>query len=83
MLKDEQKHVTVAPDTVNVAADDEGYYQIILGEYLDGGRYQVYATVGKGMFSIVVKARVFDPETDKERPIGEVAIKIVRSQESM
>lgn len=78
-----KKVTTIAPETMDTAADEEGYYQIILGESLDGGRYQVFALVGKGMFSNVVKARVFDPDGDKERPVGEVAIKIVRSQESM
>ncbi|KAF4578245.1 U4/U6 small nuclear ribonucleoprotein prp4 [Pleurotus pulmonarius] len=63
------------------AADSEGYYSIILGEQLDGGRYQVFSSLGKGMFANVVRARVLqgDPnETGKE-----VAIKIVRCQESM
>ncbi|KAG8708085.1 U4/U6 small nuclear ribonucleoprotein prp4 [Ceratobasidium sp. 394] len=58
--------------------DPEGYYQIILGELLDNGRYQVFSTLGKGMFSAVVRARVMD-----ENPNREVAIKIIRSQESM
>ncbi|KAA1475862.1 kinase-like protein [Dentipellis sp. KUC8613] len=67
--------------TLDSAADAEGYYQIILGEQLDGGRYQVFSSLGKGMFANVVRARVLqgDPgETGKE-----VAIKIIRSQESM
>ncbi|KAG9080889.1 U4/U6 small nuclear ribonucleoprotein prp4, partial [Ceratobasidium sp. 370] len=72
--------VVKAPDaTLNMEADDpEGYYQIILGELLDNGRYQVFSTLGKGMFSAVVRARVMD-----ENPNREVAIKIIRSQESM
>ncbi|KAG8804783.1 U4/U6 small nuclear ribonucleoprotein prp4 [Serendipita sp. 398] len=78
-----KKITTIAPDTMDTAADEEGYYQTILGEHLDAGRYQVFALVGKGMFSNVVKARVFDIEGDKDKVIGEVAIKIVRSQESM
>jgi serine/threonine-protein kinase PRP4 len=61
------------------AADPEGYYTIILGEQLDGGRYQVFSSIGKGMFANVVRARVLTGED-----VGkEVAIKIVRSQESM
>jgi serine/threonine-protein kinase PRP4 len=69
---------------MDTAADEEGYYQIILGEQLDGGRYKVYALVGKGMFSNVVRAREYDLDAEeKEKPIGEVCIKIVRSQESM
>ncbi|KAG9008605.1 U4/U6 small nuclear ribonucleoprotein prp4 [Tulasnella sp. JGI-2019a] len=67
--------------TVDAAADPEGYYQIILGEALDSGRYQVFSSLGKGMFSAVVRARVVNGEKDE---IGkEVAIKIIRSQESM
>ncbi|KAG7096532.1 hypothetical protein E1B28_003960 [Marasmius oreades] len=68
--------------TTDSAADAEGYYSIILGEQLDGGRYQVFSSLGKGMFANVVRARVLQPEPDE--PIGrEVAIKIVRCQESM
>ena len=63
------------------AADSEGYYQVILGEQLDGGRYQVFSSIGKGMFANVVRARVLQNETGE---VGkEVAIKIIRSQESM
>jgi serine/threonine-protein kinase PRP4 len=61
------------------AADPEGYYTIILGEQLDAGRYQVFSSIGKGMFANVVRARVLTGEDMGK----EVAIKIVRSQESM
>ena len=57
--------------------DAEGYYRVMLGETLDEGRYQVFANLGKGMFASVVRARDVR-EKDKE-----VAIKIVRVQESM
>ncbi|GAA5966300.1 hypothetical protein JCM3765_005248 [Sporobolomyces pararoseus] len=68
--------------------DPEGYYKVILGEVLDGGRYLVQANLGKGMFSSVVKAKdlgedgkgIYKPEDGEKR---EVAIKMVRSQESM
>ncbi|THH21241.1 hypothetical protein EUX98_g8425 [Antrodiella citrinella] len=63
------------------AADSEGYYQIILGEQLDGGRYQVFSSLGKGMFANVVRARVLQGEGAEAGK--EVAIKIVRCQESM
>jgi serine/threonine-protein kinase PRP4 len=67
--------------TLDNAADSEGYYQVILGEHLDGGRYQVFSSIGKGMFANVVRARVLQSETGE---VGrEVAIKIIRSQESM
>jgi len=66
---------------LDTAADPEGYYNIILGEQLDGGRYQVFSSIGKGMFANVVRARILKSETgDTGR---EVAIKIVRCQESM
>ena len=68
--------------TLDSAADAEGYYQIILGEQLDGGRYQVFSSLGKGMFANVVRARVLQNE-DGESATKEVAIKIVRCQESM
>ncbi|KAI0296811.1 kinase-like domain-containing protein [Russula brevipes] len=67
--------------TLDTAADAEGYYQVILGEHLDGGRYQVFSSVGKGMFANVVRARVLQSETGEAGK--EVAIKIIRSQESM
>lgn len=57
--------------------DPDGYYRVILGEKLDGGRYQVFAILGRGMFSGVVRAR------DLHDNGREVAIKIARSQETM
>lgn len=55
--------------------DPDGYYRIIPGELLDG-RYHVQATLGKGMFSAVVRAE--DSVTG-----GPVAIKIIRNNETM
>jgi hypothetical protein len=66
---------------LDTAADSDGYYQVILGEHLDSGRYQVFSSVGKGMFANVVRARVLQSETSEAGK--EVAIKIIRSQESM
>ncbi|KAL2546389.1 serine/threonine-protein kinase prpf4B-like [Forsythia ovata] len=59
--------------------DAEGYYGYRFGEILDG-RYEIIAAHGKGVFSTVVrgkdlKAKPGDPE--------EVAIKIIRSNETM
>ncbi|THG97632.1 hypothetical protein EW026_g4406 [Hermanssonia centrifuga] len=67
--------------TLDSAADPEGYYQVILGEQLDGARYQVFSSLGKGMFANVVKARVLHGEVGEAGK--EVAIKIIRCQESM
>ncbi len=67
--------------TLDSASDPEGYYQVILGEQLDGGRYQVFSSLGKGMFANVVRARVLQGEVGEAGK--EVDIKIVRSQESM
>lgn len=66
--------------TLDSASDPEGYYQVILGEQLDGGRYQVFSSLGKGMFANVVRARVLQDSGESSK---EVAIKIIRSQESM
>lgn len=55
--------------------DTEGYYRSTLQEVLDG-RYQITANLGKGMFATVIRAK--DIQTNRE-----VAIKIVRSNESM
>ncbi|KAF7777722.1 hypothetical protein Agabi119p4_3794 [Agaricus bisporus var. burnettii] len=67
--------------TLDTAADPEGYYSVILGEQLDGGRYQVFSSLGKGMFANVVRARILQGEPGDSGK--EVAIKIVRCQESM
>lgn len=65
--------------TLDSASDPEGYYTIVLGEQLDNGMYQVFSSLGKGMFANVVRARILQgPDTGRE-----VAIKLVRSQESM
>ena len=67
--------------TLDSAANPEGYYAVRLGELLDGGRYQVFSSLGKGMFANVVRARVLQGDANE---VGrEVAIKIVRCQESM
>lgn len=79
--KDVAVPALITTSTLDTAAHPEGYYNIILGEQLDGGRYQVFSSIGKGMFANVVRARILKSETgDTGR---EVAIKIVRCQESM
>lgn len=69
----------VLSSTANLASnwdDSEGYLRTILGETLDE-RYQIFAVLGKGMFASVVRAR------DLHDNGREVAIKIIRVQESM
>ncbi|PWN42303.1 kinase-like protein [Ceraceosorus guamensis] len=65
--------------------DADGYYRINLGERIGPeGRYLVFANLGRGMFSNVVKARETIPSTSTEPARErEVAIKVVRSQETM
>lgn len=55
--------------------DPEGYYNIVLGELIDG-RYHVQQHLGRGMFSSVVRAT--DAKTG-----GLVAIKIIRNNDTM
>lgn len=61
--------------------DADGYYKLLLGEVLDNGRYHVRANLGKGMFSGVVRAK--DLHWKGGEGTEEVAIKVLRSQESM
>ncbi|KAJ1546385.1 U4/U6 small nuclear ribonucleoprotein prp4 [Cladochytrium tenue] len=56
--------------------DSEGYYRVVLGEMLDN-RYHVFANLGRGVFSSVVKAK--DTKSDDMN----VAIKIVRNNDTM
>ncbi|KAI8377571.1 kinase-like domain-containing protein [Radiomyces spectabilis] len=69
---------TAAPANPNLLDnwdDPEGYYSVRIGERLDD-RYNTLATLGRGVFSSVVKAR--DTVTGED-----VAIKIIRSNETM
>ena len=56
--------------------DEEGYYRIILGEVLNS-RYHVFANLGRGVFSSVVRA------SDTTADSADVAIKIIRHNELM
>jgi serine/threonine-protein kinase PRP4 len=61
--------------------DPEGYYREVLGEVLNE-RYHVYQTLGKGVFSSVVRAK--DNKASKEQGKEvDVAIKIIRNNEVM
>ncbi|WEW55094.1 U4/U6 small nuclear ribonucleoprotein prp4 [Emydomyces testavorans] len=55
--------------------DPEGYYNVMLGELING-RYHVQQNLGKGMFSSVV--RTTDSKTGKL-----VAVKIIRNNDTM
>ena len=82
------KKASIVPvfDTIDNMDDTEGYYRITPGEILDDGRYQVTISLGKGMFSSVVKSKVLkavDQERRQDVVGREVAIKVIRSQESM
>ncbi len=82
----EAPQVKAVLDVVDNVDDTEGYYRITPGEILDDGRYQVTVTLGKGMFSAVVKAKVLKAVAGERAAdvVGrEVAIKLMRSQESM
>lgn len=68
-------------DLIDNWDDTEGYYRIVLGERIGpNSRYHVFANLGKGMFSEVVRARDLH---DDGNGTTEVAIKVVRSQETM
>ncbi|GHJ85748.1 hypothetical protein NliqN6_2150 [Naganishia liquefaciens] len=77
------KPAPVAATLVDNYDDSEGYYRITPGEVLDNGRYQITVNLGKGMFAQVMRAKVLKPSNAEEKIGQEVAIKVIRSQESM
>ena len=81
-----KSNVAAVLDVVDNVDDTDGYYRITPGEIVDDGRYQITISLGKGMFSSVVKAKVLkavDQERRQDVVGKEVAIKVIRSQESM
>ncbi|KAJ9125162.1 hypothetical protein QFC22_000116 [Naganishia vaughanmartiniae] len=73
----------VAATLVDNYDDSEGYYRITPGEVLDDGRYQITVNLGKGMFAQVMRAKILKASQPGEKVGQEVAIKVIRSQESM
>lgn len=61
---------------IDGSTDADGYYTHTFGETLDG-RYTVFAALGSGMFSNVVRVK------DTRAHNAEYAVKIIRAQESM
>lgn len=86
IIEKPKSNVAAVLEVVDNVDDTEGYYRITPGELMDDGRYELTYTLGKGMFSAVVKAKVLKAVGQERRQdvVGkEVAIKLMRSQESM
>lgn len=73
--KDADADASGAPGGLLEDTDSDGYYKLRIGELLNG-RYQVQTTLGKGMFSSVVRAVDI---TDNKL----VAIKIMRNNDAL
>lgn len=78
----ERPRATGAKRGLQDAYDDpEGYYNFQVGEVMDT-RYEVYANLGRGVFSSVLRARDTEQQgTDDQFP--EVAVKVLRANETM
>lgn len=61
--------------------DSEGYYRVIPGEIIGNGQYRVVSSLGKGVFSIVVRAE--QQQADQPLKCKLVAIKIIRNNDQM
>ena len=79
------KAVPAAVASMDNYDDAEGYYRITPGEIMDNGMYKITVNLGKGMFAQVIRATVLKTTGDGagEKEGQEVAIKVIRSQESM
>lgn len=62
--------------------DADGYYNFQVGEIMDD-RYEVFANVGKGVFSTVLRARDMAAPRQNGAPPPEVAIKMIRANDTM
>ncbi|EFN55094.1 hypothetical protein CHLNCDRAFT_31552 [Chlorella variabilis] len=66
--------------------DAEGYYNFQVGEVIGeagGAQYEVYAAHGKGVFSSVLRARDLSRRDHDTGTYPEVAIKVIRANETM
>ncbi|KAH7472701.1 Serine/threonine-protein kinase PRP4-like protein [Phytophthora ramorum] len=79
----------VAAITVNEVSlqsncdDAEGYYSTTIGEVLNG-KYRVLGTVGKGVFSTVLRCQCLTPlKTAGDGSLDVVAIKLIRNNDIM
>ncbi|KAJ4994126.1 serine/threonine-protein kinase prp4 [Stagonosporopsis vannaccii] len=62
--------------------DPEGYYKIINNELVNGGRYRLIKTLGRGVFANVAQAEEVSADNSEQR--GRlVAIKMIRRNELM
>jgi serine/threonine-protein kinase PRP4 len=62
--------------------DPEGYYKIINNELVNGGRYRMIKTLGRGVFANVAQAEeVTSDSNDQNRRL--VAVKMIRRNELM
>jgi len=70
------KRAKVAVENADAPTDQEGYYNLQVGELLDSGKYRMTSAAGKGVFSTVVRAKLTVDDSD-------VAIKLIRNNEVM
>lgn len=62
--------------------DAEGYYNFQVGEIL-AGRYEVFATHGRGVFSSVLRARDVSVSGRDKNEYPQVAVKVIRANDTM
>ncbi|KAI8937163.1 hypothetical protein NX059_006375 [Plenodomus lindquistii] len=62
--------------------DPEGYYKLISNELVNGGRYRLIKTLGRGVFANVAQAEEVDGDGSEQSP-KMVAVKMIRRNELM